>query len=153
MSYYYSYRVCLLLAVSHLANSSVFLEATNIVGNADVGMVQIPSSHVPYMSTASSVTNQHCDQEKQYCKPGFLIIGAGKSGTSSLYYYLQDHPQVQPAKMKQIQFFDHQFHRGSEWYFRAHFPHSMEQYHITGESSPGYIVYSDVPGKVCLYFY
>ena len=27
------------------------------------------------------------------CKPSFLIIGAGKSGTSSLYYYFQDHPQ------------------------------------------------------------
>jgi hypothetical protein len=27
------------------------------------------------------------------CRPSFLIIGAGKSGTSSLYYYLQDHPE------------------------------------------------------------
>jgi hypothetical protein len=27
------------------------------------------------------------------CRPSFLIIGAGKCGTSSVYYYLQDHPQ------------------------------------------------------------
>jgi hypothetical protein len=29
------------------------------------------------------------------CRPSFLIIGAGKCGTSSVYYYLQDHPQGQ----------------------------------------------------------
>ena len=41
------------------------------------------------------------------CRPSFLIIGAGKSGTSSLYYYLCGHPAVRRAKQKQIQFFDH----------------------------------------------
>jgi hypothetical protein len=26
--------------------------------------------------------------------PNFLLIGAGKSGTTSLYYYLEQHPEV-----------------------------------------------------------
>ena len=39
------------------------------------------------------------------CRPGFLIIGAGKCGTSSLYHYLVDHPRVLPAKQKQIHYF------------------------------------------------
>lgn len=26
--------------------------------------------------------------------PNFLLIGAAKSGTSSLYYYLKQHPQI-----------------------------------------------------------
>ena len=36
------------------------------------------------------------------CRPGFLIIGFGKCGTSSLYHYLIGHPRVLPAKKKQI---------------------------------------------------
>ena len=39
------------------------------------------------------------------CTPGFLIIGAGKCGTSSLYFYLIDHPRVAPARQKQIGYF------------------------------------------------
>ena len=39
------------------------------------------------------------------CRPGFLIIGAGKCGTSSLYHYLVEHPRVYAARQKQIGFF------------------------------------------------
>jgi hypothetical protein len=39
------------------------------------------------------------------CRPGFLIIGAGKCGTSSLYHYLTGHPRVLPAIAKQIHYF------------------------------------------------
>jgi hypothetical protein len=39
------------------------------------------------------------------CRPGFLIIGAGKCGTSSLYHYLVGHPRVAPAYEKQIHYF------------------------------------------------
>lgn len=39
------------------------------------------------------------------CRPGFLILGAGKCGTSSLYHYLVDHPKVLPAIEKQIHYF------------------------------------------------
>uniref|UniRef100_A0A7S2RS97 Sulfotransferase domain-containing protein n=1 Tax=Rhizochromulina marina TaxID=1034831 RepID=A0A7S2RS97_9STRA len=84
---------------------------------------------------------------KGTCRPSFIIIGAGKCGTSSLYYYLLDHPQVEPAGAKQIQFFDHQLGRGVSWY-TAHFPRSMPDGHVTGEASPGYIVYHHVPGAV-----
>jgi hypothetical protein len=37
--------------------------------------------------------------------PNFLIIGAGKSGTSSLYYYLQQHPEVFMCPVKEPNFF------------------------------------------------
>lgn len=39
------------------------------------------------------------------CRPGFIIIGAGKCGTSSLYHYLTGHPRVLPATVKQIHYF------------------------------------------------
>ena len=37
--------------------------------------------------------------------PNFLIIGAAKAGTSSLYYYLQQHPQIYMSPLKEPKFF------------------------------------------------
>lgn len=37
--------------------------------------------------------------------PNFLIIGAMKSGTTSLYYYLKQHPQVYMSPVKEPNFF------------------------------------------------
>ncbi len=37
--------------------------------------------------------------------PNFLIIGAAKSGTTSLYYYLKDHPDIFMSAVKETNFF------------------------------------------------
>lgn len=37
--------------------------------------------------------------------PNFLIIGAAKSGTSSLYWYLKEHPQIFMSPVKEPHFF------------------------------------------------
>jgi Sulfotransferase domain. len=37
--------------------------------------------------------------------PNFLIIGAAKSGTTSLYYYLKQHPQIYMSPIKEPRFF------------------------------------------------
>jgi hypothetical protein len=47
----------------------------------------------------------HPNDVRGGCRPGFLIIGAGKCGTSSLYHYLTGHPRVLPALEKQIHYF------------------------------------------------
>ena len=38
-------------------------------------------------------------------KPNFLIIGAGKAGTTSLYEYLKQHPQIFMSPIKETNFF------------------------------------------------
>jgi len=60
--------------------------------------------------------------------PDFIIVGAQKSGTSSLYSYLSQHPQIVPSYKKEVHFFSggldpsvDSYSRGVEWY-RAHFP-------------------------------
>lgn len=37
--------------------------------------------------------------------PNFILIGAAKSGTTSLYYYLKQHPQIYMSKLKETNFF------------------------------------------------
>jgi hypothetical protein len=49
------------------------------------------------------------------------VIGAQRSGTSSLYKYLGDHPQVVPSLRKEVGYFSRHYARGPGWY-RAHFP-------------------------------
>lgn len=55
-------------------------------------------------------------------RPAFILIGAQRCGTTSLFRALLAHPQVvRPAFHKGINFFDLNYHRGLTWY-RGHFP-------------------------------
>jgi len=47
------------------------------------------------------------DGTKQVTLPDFLIVGAAKSGTTSLYYYLGQHPAIFLPKIKEPWFFSH----------------------------------------------
>lgn len=44
-------------------------------------------------------------KEQKIKLPDFLIVGAAKSGTTSLYYYIKDHPQIFMSKNKEPWFF------------------------------------------------
>src|SRR4051794_35058572 len=54
--------------------------------------------------------------------PTFLVIGAMKAGTTSLWNYLREHPQVFMPDLKEFQFFsdDRRRNQGLDWY-RSHF--------------------------------
>ena len=41
--------------------------------------------------------------------PNFLIVGAAKSGTTSLYHYLKEHPQIYMSSIKEPKFITSQF--------------------------------------------
>jgi len=82
--------------------------------------------------------------------PDFLIIGAMKCGTTSLYRYLASHPQVARSRPKEIHFFDDHFDRGVKWY-RTHFqrPGAPRDGSIRwGEASPYYIFHEPAPQRV-----
>lgn len=82
--------------------------------------------------------------------PDFLIVGAMKCGTSSLFHYLCQHPGFLPPTHKEIQYFTSpRFHRLGEAWYRSHFPttaaldaHSKTLGYraITGEATPAMIV-------------
>lgn len=69
--------------------------------------------------------------------PDFLIIGAQRSGTTSLYYYLSQHPDTQLIFPKEVHYFDLNYKKGLLWY-KNHFPVTGRR-KITGEASPYYI--------------
>lgn len=84
--------------------------------------------------------------------PDFLVIGAQRSGTTSLYDLLCTHPAVAPAVMKEIHYFDAWYDRGPCWY-RAHFPlrsdlREGDADRLTGEATPYLLFDPRAPGRV-----
>jgi Sulfotransferase domain len=89
--------------------------------------------------------------------PDFLIIGAQKAGTTSLASYLAAHPNVAPAKCKEVHFFDLNYQKGIHWY-RSHFSVAIgEDWRRrirgrrvqTGEASPYYIFHPLAAARAC----
>lgn len=80
-------------------------------------------------------------------KPAFLIIGTQKGGTTSLYHYLTQHPNIKAAAVKEIHYFDEQYDHGFDWYKR-HFPSDLSAHDITGEASPYYLFHPQTPSRV-----
>ena len=55
-------------------------------------------------------------------EPAFILIGAQRCGTTSLFRALAAHPQVMPPTFRKgVNYFDLNYYRGTQWY-RAHFP-------------------------------
>jgi hypothetical protein len=95
---------------------------------------------------------------KNHVLPNFIIIGAMKSGTTSLYNYICDHPCILPAAYDEIGFFDSNFHLGFNWY-RSMFPRKkqMEELEkkkgisITGEDTPFYFWNEEAANRIKKY--
>lgn len=70
--------------------------------------------------------------------PDFLIIGASRSGTTSLHYYLEEHPEIFMSNPKELRFFDidSNYYRGAPFYQQYFQNASPDQ--VKGESSPPY---------------
>jgi len=90
--------------------------------------------------------------------PHFIILGAQKAGTTSLYHYLADHPQVIPPAHKEIHYFDLNSEKGIDWYqmhFAPYFKANASQNEnktskssITGEASPYYLFHPRAPQRL-----
>lgn len=90
------------------------------------------------------------------CLPNTLIVGAQKSGTSSFFSYLTQHPDILGSSRKEVHYFDggynpriDSFKKGENWY-RAHFPlmtKGIDQKRIL-EATPSYLFIPDVPKRI-----
>jgi hypothetical protein len=69
--------------------------------------------------------------------PNFLVIGAAKSGTTSLAHYLRSHPQVYLADFELLYFTaERRWRLGQAWY-QAQFKRAKDEIAV-GEKSPSY---------------
>lgn len=90
--------------------------------------------------------------------PNFFILGAAKSGTTTLYDVLRQHPDVFLTEVKEPQFFsnDTLYARGIDHYLSHHFGGS-ERFAARGEATPHYLCFEKVaqrisrwiPGNTC----
>ena len=78
--------------------------------------------------------------------PNFIVIGAAKAGTTSLWGYLRDHPQVFMSEPKELNFFttQHNWGRGIPWY-EQHFDASGDALAV-GEASGNYTNWPEYDG-------
>ncbi|AFZ35723.1 sulfotransferase [Stanieria cyanosphaera PCC 7437] len=87
-------------------------------------------------------------QHKKEQGPNFIIAGAAKGGTSSLYNYLSHHPQILLPHKKELDFFWKHYQKGTDWYL-AHFPSISDQPdYLTGEATPNYIRFPVVAERI-----
>lgn len=81
--------------------------------------------------------------------PTFLVVGAGKAGTTSLYSALAAHPDIYGAQPKEIRFFSNFWKEGEAWYLE-HFRDGQTHRHRF-EASPQYSFcteFANVPKRI-----
>lgn len=69
--------------------------------------------------------------------PTFLLAGAQRCGTTTMYRLLNQHPAIYLARPKELHFFDVRWKRGLEWYEQQFTPRPVHQQ--LGEATPIYM--------------
>jgi hypothetical protein len=82
--------------------------------------------------------------------PTFIIIGAARAGTTSLYHYFREHPDVFMSPVKEVNFFSRE-RLAANWH-----PRKLKRYEVlfegaedhraVGEASPLYLPSPTAPG-------
>lgn len=79
-------------------------------------------------------------------KPDFLIVGVHKGGSTSMFDYISQHPEVEMARRKELNFYTKYYHFGMR-YYRSLFPKKSVK-KLTGEATPYYFFHPLVPERV-----
>jgi hypothetical protein len=102
------------------------------------------------VTIAKTILRNYLDLEGRPL-PSFLIIGAQKAGTSSLFSYLSQHPAILGSFIKEVQFFTRRYHWGVRGY-RACFPKAQSINnggpYQCGESTPFYLFDEQAPDRI-----
>ena len=90
-------------------------------------------------------------------KVDFFIVGAPKSGTTSLYHYLNEHLEVEMSSQKEPDYFSDYALQEQGMYYRKNRIDNINKYNglftpnavkLRGEASVSYLFYNDVPQKI-----
>jgi len=133
------------------SNQSITDKVTPLIKKNPVVYKLARSIHRKYITKSHEGVRRHFPS-----LPDFLIIGADKAGTSSLYNYLNQHPQILPCITKEPRYFSEFYDKGIKWY-KSCFTHSYLEYFKknilkkkfrTGEASANYYWHPHVAKRV-----
>jgi hypothetical protein len=79
--------------------------------------------------------------------PDFIVLGAQRAGSTSLYRYIIQHPLVAPATVKEVKYFSY-FHRRPRGWYRRQFPDSLPPGGQTGEATPYYLFHPHAARRI-----
>ena len=79
----------------------------------------------------------------------FSVIGAQKSGTTTLFKYLAEHPSIYVPPEKEVPFFSNNdyYKKGWEWYLNRVFGDAPKDM-VWGKVTPQYMCYQQVPERL-----
>lgn len=80
--------------------------------------------------------------------PNLFILGAAKSGTTTLFHLLDQHPEIFMSFEKEPMFFsrDDYYAKGLKWYINTYFSNS-HNFSVRGEASPHYLYWAKKVSK------
>ena len=94
-------------------------------------------------------------------KVSVFIVGAPKSGTTSLHYYLNNHPEVLMSSLKEPDYFSNKEIMDQKLYYKDPNINTLNEYHnlfldrkderLLGESSVSYLFYPEVSSRIKKY--
>jgi hypothetical protein len=93
-------------------------------------------------------------------KVDFFIVGAPKAGTTSLYHYLSEHPQVEMSSQKEPDYFSDKAIHEQGMYYTKNRVNSLDKYEslfvqkesvVYGEASVSYLFYENVAEDIKKY--
>ena len=94
-------------------------------------------------------------------KVDFFIVGAPKAGTTSLYHYLNEHPEISMSSQKEPDYFSDADIQNEGMYYGKNRIDTIKKYHslfddnseskLKGEASVSYLFYKNVPQKIKAY--
>jgi hypothetical protein len=85
--------------------------------------------------------------------PDFIIIGAQKCGTSTMFHHLRKHPDIFLPRKKELHFFDENYDKGMEFYLHFFNRKKMpERQFCSGEASPFYFFHPLAASRIYQHF-
>lgn len=78
--------------------------------------------------------------------PNFIFAGASKSGSSTLFEHIKQHPDICISSVKEPFFFDFNYRKGLEYYESLFLHHKGEK--AVGEATVWYMSWQSVPKRM-----
>ncbi|MFZ9044759.1 MAG: sulfotransferase domain-containing protein [Cyclobacteriaceae bacterium] len=82
--------------------------------------------------------------------PDFIILGGMKCGSTSLFHYLKEHPQLFGSYFKEVDFFNNYYDKRLDWY-KMFFVNQGKKKRLNAlafEADPAYLYDSEAPNRI-----